>query len=536
MPQPHASTTIAAVSHHHSHSHASAAGNHPRPAPNYPPVFPPRSSSSTRTPPVGLAPARSESVPSVPYVHSTTPGTSSHSSNNNLHYNRSRSGTIDNPATTAFYNDGNYDDGVIKARVAADLRYFSSASRTRNSSIDRGAPPSRPPPVPSSPAYFAAALPRTSSLLPPPRGLGPVKVLTSTTPFPAFADVTPIAEDEPSQPPDSLTKPRRSRASSLGAASDGFRNLNRWSVSTTSSITSPLVERDQQPPPPPLPQQQPPPSPARPTNFSRRMSVDSIGLVNQASDYSPQSTYQSPRKLTKRRPSVVGPVPVFPRTTSAAGTRARQHSPPPPAAPPNLPPIISLPSLDLSTTPLTASFDRPSPSADTSSSALTSQPSNGGSKNHFWDEQADPNSTSAIANRANPPGLLPPANVTRDTTMGETNGHTRTRSSTKSSVDLGRSSRKQPSQKAMLSKALAKANTAVQLDNAHNYSGARTSYLEACELLRQVLARTTGEEDQKKLEAIVSLYPPGDRILFIHFIAFVLHIAHLLLPAPYLRE
>lgn len=65
--------------------------------------------------------------------------------------------------------------------------------------------------------------------------------------------------------------------------------------------------------------------------------------------------------------------------------------------------------------------------------------------------------------------------------------------------------RSKPSQKAMLSKALAKANTAVQLDNAQNYEGARKSYMEACELLHQVLARTTGDEDRKKLEAIVSL-------------------------------
>jgi hypothetical protein len=60
-----------------------------------------------------------------------------------------------------------------------------------------------------------------------------------------------------------------------------------------------------------------------------------------------------------------------------------------------------------------------------------------------------------------------------------------------------------------LSKALAKANTAVQLDNAQNYEGARESYTEACNLLQQVLARTTGEEDRKKLEAIVSIGERG---------------------------
>lgn len=57
----------------------------------------------------------------------------------------------------------------------------------------------------------------------------------------------------------------------------------------------------------------------------------------------------------------------------------------------------------------------------------------------------------------------------------------------------------------MLSKALQKANTAVQLDNAQNTEGARSAYSEACVLLQQVLLRTAGEEDRKKLEAIVRL-------------------------------
>lgn len=94
---------------------------------------------------------------------------------------------------------------------------------------------------------------------------------------------------------------------------------------------------------------------------------------------------------------------------------------------------------------------------------------------------------------------------------GENGGHSRSRSagtkgsgdSTSQSKSRDRSS-KHPSQKAMLSKALQRANTAVQLDNAQNPEGARTAYSEACDLLQQVLVRTPGEEDRKKLEAIVS--------------------------------
>lgn len=66
------------------------------------------------------------------------------------------------------------------------------------------------------------------------------------------------------------------------------------------------------------------------------------------------------------------------------------------------------------------------------------------------------------------------------------------------------------SQKAMLSSALAKANTAVQLDNAENYEGAMEAYGDACVLLGQVMMRAGGDEDRKKLQAIVgALIPPA---------------------------
>ena len=82
-------------------------------------------------------------------------------------------------------------------------------------------------------------------------------------------------------------------------------------------------------------------------------------------------------------------------------------------------------------------------------------------------------------------------------------GHSRTRSRGGSDKALSSTRQSRSSQKAMLSKALQKANTAVQLDNAQNFEGARVSYLEACELLQQVLQKTSSEEDRRKLEAIV---------------------------------
>ncbi|KAI1306136.1 hypothetical protein F5Y03DRAFT_384245 [Xylaria venustula] len=102
--------------------------------------------------------------------------------------------------------------------------------------------------------------------------------------------------------------------------------------------------------------------------------------------------------------------------------------------------------------------------------------------------------------------------------MSDGRGHSRSRSAAKggsgdSTKPKDRSNSK-PSQKAMLSKALSKANTAVQLDNAQNYGAAREAYLEACELLQHVLARTNGDDDKKKLDAIViPVNPHGDKAL-----------------------
>ncbi|KAL3473648.1 hypothetical protein BJX99DRAFT_194221 [Aspergillus californicus] len=67
--------------------------------------------------------------------------------------------------------------------------------------------------------------------------------------------------------------------------------------------------------------------------------------------------------------------------------------------------------------------------------------------------------------------------------------------------------RQGPSQKAMLSKALQKANTAVLLDNAANFEGAMEAYNDACQLLQLVMLRSNGGEDEKlKLQEIRDTY------------------------------
>ncbi|KKF95990.1 MIT (microtubule interacting and transport) domain protein [Ceratocystis platani] len=62
------------------------------------------------------------------------------------------------------------------------------------------------------------------------------------------------------------------------------------------------------------------------------------------------------------------------------------------------------------------------------------------------------------------------------------------------------------SQKEMLSRALQKANTAVELDNLQNFEGARRAYIEASELLNQVILRVGVDDVRRRLEEIRDRY------------------------------
>lgn len=74
--------------------------------------------------------------------------------------------------------------------------------------------------------------------------------------------------------------------------------------------------------------------------------------------------------------------------------------------------------------------------------------------------------------------------------------------------------RREKDKKTMLSRALQKANTAVLLDNAQNFEGAMEAYGDACKLLQQVMIRSSGEEDRRKLDSIVSACPaPASTVL-----------------------
>ncbi|KAG9249770.1 uncharacterized protein F5Z01DRAFT_745944 [Emericellopsis atlantica] len=122
-----------------------------------------------------------------------------------------------------------------------------------------------------------------------------------------------------------------------------------------------------------------------------------------------------------------------------------------------------------------------------------------------WDQRESPHSRQGSLHR--------PGNHTHRTLMpldhgGEPHGaqgHSRSRSG-KSSGDSGRHRPYKSSQKAMLSRALQKANMAVNMDNGKDFSGARPLYVEACELLQQILQKTAAQGDKEKLEAIQRTY------------------------------
>ena len=68
----------------------------------------------------------------------------------------------------------------------------------------------------------------------------------------------------------------------------------------------------------------------------------------------------------------------------------------------------------------------------------------------------------------------------------------------------------------MLSRALQKANMAVKLDHVQNYEGAIEAYEDACRLLHQVLERSYGDEDKRKLDSIVSIFLSLSLSLLLH--------------------
>ncbi|KAL2022215.1 hypothetical protein VTK56DRAFT_5825 [Thermocarpiscus australiensis] len=354
---------------------------------------------------------------------------------------------------------------------------------------------------PSLPAAHVAAYttgslnpPRTSSLAPKPAN--PLR--TSSLLPPARIAVDSAAASRPI-PPDPFNDPRpapepphrkrdHSRSSSAGGLSDSLRNLNRWSASTASSRASNLAA------------------------FTRRVSTEILGAA-----------FGSPgRKSQNSRPSTSSG---SPRSVPQPGIRSR--SPELVSIPPlqSLPRISTGPSLEDQVLESNV-LGRFSPTEKPQYSRPSNEDTGG-----FWGgggqvlEEGPRLSPQPPATAETPPAAetVISAPTMPYTQNGPARSHSRSGSAgTRGNAEGTISSRsrdrerdrdrdrdrsgKPPSQKAMLSKALQKANTAVQLDNAQNFEGARRAYAEACAVLQQVLLRTPGEEDRKKLEAIHNTY------------------------------
>ena len=305
---------------------------------------------------------------------------------------------------------------------------------------------------------------------------------------------------------------------------EGVGNLNRWSQSTVSSKSSSTHNRR--------------------NSFSKRLSgsFGPFGGFGSAQQSPSPNANEGPKARTSPRPGPEGP------------PNKRPQAQPPPV----LPPIISLTSLsqavDAADTPSTVATVTPA-TAD----LLPPDKSISGELDYFGDRwKARSPSRPRGSGKRNPSAISPSAKaISPKRVQFETSsprkpsvqasesvlsayserggykvghksrrrishaGHTRnldeanrgssgTEGETSASSSHGNRSRaprrKTPSQKAMLSKALQKANHAVQLDNAQNFEGAMEAYADACALLQEVMMRSSGDDDRRKLEAVVSIY------------------------------
>ena len=364
----------------------------------------------------------------------------------------------------------------------------------------------------------AASLTSRNATHPHPSGL------RSQSPNEAIALPTPFSARTLSPEPTRRASAIYPRSDSGNGVREGIGNLNRWSQSTVSSKSSSTHNRR--------------------SSFSKRLS-GSFGSFGGLGSAQP-SPSPNAKGAPKARPSPKG---------SPEGPSKRV---PPSQPPPVLPPIVTLNSLsqavDAADTPSTIATITPA-TADLlpPNSHTSSEPDYFG---HKWKVGSPSKAKSAVQRAA---ALSPNAKATSPKRVQFTNsspqrpsasaselavstyserggyraehesrrrgsrsGHSRNRDepsrgsagtegeSSASSVRSNRARnhrRKTPSQKAMLQKALQKANHAVRLDNAQNFEGAMGAYADACALLEQVMMRSSGDDDRKKLEAVVSVKP-----------------------------
>ncbi|KAL8710866.1 MAG: hypothetical protein Q9220_004670 [cf. Caloplaca sp. 1 TL-2023] len=354
---------------------------------------------------------------------------------------------------------------------------------------------------------------------PTPTGLGPHSP-NDTNFNPANLSVRNISPD-----PRRRSSAVYSRPDSGQGVREGVGNLNRWSQSTVSSKSSA--------------------NHARRSSFSKRLS-GSFGSFGGLT--SPQSSSPNGKGASKLRPSA--------ETSSEEASKKTRQNPTLKQPPPLLPPIVTLTSLsqavDAADSPSTATTATPA-TADLLSPRInpadpdyfgnrwksrspSSQQKSGQSPNQTIHGRSQGNVKSPSEFAVNPPTAelkngtaatdgavskfskrhsIQSQKRGRESQLGQPGkrGGPVSRSSgsavtedPSSSSDRHERDRKQPSQKAMLSKALQKANHAVLLDNAQNFEGAMDAYGDACALLQKVMLRSSTDEDRRKLEAVCTTY------------------------------
>ncbi|KAL8725712.1 MAG: hypothetical protein Q9181_006308 [Wetmoreana brouardii] len=315
-----------------------------------------------------------------------------------------------------------------------------------------------------------------------------------------------------------------SRPDSSHGVREGVGNLNRWSQSTVSSKSSTTHNRR--------------------NSFSKRLS-GSLGSFGGFA--SPQSSSPKGKGIAKPRPS-----------TSITPEEAPNYSPSsryPKQPVPKLPPIVTLSSLtqavEAADSPSTAATATPATADLLASATYQTQPDYFGdrwrARSPLSQQRANPSSQKHSPKPS--PGVAPTSSRINHQSVNPESNHTATStdravskfskrgsvqqkeqrqdpkpSNPRSRGPRNRGSgpaeteesafaverhdrdRKAPSQKAMLSKALQKANHAVLLDNAQNFEGAMDAYADACALLQRVMLRSSGDEDRKKLESVHTTY------------------------------
>ncbi|MCJ1285661.1 hypothetical protein MMC26_005002 [Xylographa opegraphella] len=306
-----------------------------------------------------------------------------------------------------------------------------------------------------------------------------------------------------------------SRSNSLGGISEGMGNLNRWSQSTVSSKSSVNTHK-------------------RRNSFARRLSGSFGSLAPFGNQQSPTS---SKGFLKKSQSSPTGSPQKAPQNTGATRQSTRFASAVTLSTLSHAVQSANTPSTGPLTTPATADLLAPgsgdyfgdkwtnrspprqrndgnkTPVISSSASSPSRHRRPEGPKpshapaesvvNPSWDHRESSNAQYKPRSQPSKAGHSKPHEHAH-----KSSGGTEGESSTSSipSQDDRRRRRKAPSQKTMLSKALQKANHAVLLDHAANFEGAVAAYDDACDLLQQVMIRSSGEDDRRKLEAIRNTY------------------------------